>query len=88
VADESKQTKADEPKQQQAAAAQKQQKTVTVERLIANAEDYLGVGNFVAAGAFHGTDEQEEMTVDEAKQRVETWLNTPIEETSGQEGGA
>ena len=58
-------TKAESKTEQSSSAA----KTYTLARLIAEAPAFLGVGSHVAAGAFHGT-EEEELSIEEAKSLV------------------
>lgn len=48
-----------------------------VDRLVPDAEGLLGFQPHVAAGAFHGAQKQY-WTVDEATERIEEWLQTPV----------
>lgn len=52
---------------------------VPAARLIAEAQDFLGVEPHVVAGALHGINDPE-LTVDAARERVNAWLATPAKE--------
>lgn len=60
------------------AAAKEEAPTYHVDRLIAEADDRLGVPPHVAAGAFASIRKQN-LTVDEAKKTVTDWLKRPVE---------
>lgn len=49
---------------------------IPVERLIAEAQDFLGVESYVVAGALHGQDATE-LTVAATQALVRTWLAKP-----------
>lgn len=54
------------------APARKPPRKVSVARLISQAGGFLGVESHVAAGALHGVRDPE-LTVDEARQRIDAW---------------
>jgi hypothetical protein len=47
-----------------------------VRRLIDESQNFLGVGSHVAAGALYG--QEDDLTVADAKQRVQQWLAKPV----------
>lgn len=49
--------------------------TFQVSDLIERSSGFLGQPPHVVAGAFHGADPDEELSLDDAKQRVDQWLN-------------
>jgi len=49
-----------------------------VERLITEAEAFMGCSTQAAAGAFHELPSDQSLTVEEAKQRVDAWLCHPL----------
>lgn len=67
-----------EAKGEEQATAEREAQTIPKERLIEEADAYLGHPPHVAAGALHGV-EDEELTVDQAKERVDDWLAQEVE---------
>lgn len=59
-------------------AAKEEAPTYHVDRLIAEADDRLGVPGHVAAGAFTSLRKQN-LTIAEAKKAVDDWLKRPVE---------
>lgn len=57
------------------AATKAEARTYTVERLIADSEGFLGVPSHVAVGALYGV--TDDLTVDQARKKVEAWLKKP-----------
>lgn len=51
--------------------------TYTVERLVKDSEGFLGVPSHVAVGALYGF--TKDLTVEQAKQKVDAWLKRPEE---------
>lgn len=49
-----------------------------VSQLIENASAYLGHSSWTAAGALHGHDPDEMMSIDAAKAAIEQWHTTPL----------
>lgn len=49
--------------------------TYTVERLVTDSEGFLGVASHVAVGALYG--HTKDLTVEQAKAKVEAWLKRP-----------
>lgn len=58
---------------------EKEDPTYHIDRLIPEAEDFLGVPSYVAAGAFAG-ETKKNFTIPEAKKIVKDWLKKPVEE--------
>lgn len=56
-----------------------------MDRLISEGEGLLGYEPHVVAGAMHGVD-KEYLTVDQAKARVERWLDSPADPVAAVEG--
>lgn len=54
--------------------------TIQVRRLIAESSGFLGCPSHVAAGALFDYGPDDEMTVDDARQAVESWLSSPVKE--------
>lgn len=52
--------------------------TFAVGDLIARSSDFLGCPSYVAAGALYGA--SEDLSIDDAKNRVTNWLKQPVEE--------
>jgi hypothetical protein len=66
---------APEPREAAPAASQPSGGEFPVERLITEAPALLGVPTYVAAGAFH--EQENDLSLDDAKAAVEKWLETP-----------
>lgn len=49
---------------------------IAVEDLIARADQFLGCASYVAAGALNG--KSGELSIDEAKRAVESWLGSEV----------
>lgn len=60
--------------------------TLPVDMLLANARGYLGVPAHIAAGGLHGV--QDDISIEDAKSRIEDWLNKPVGEPVGAEEAA
>lgn len=54
--------------------------TFPVRRLIAESGAFFGVAPHVVTGALYGRSGDDEMTVDEARQAIESWLAAPAKE--------
>ena len=61
--------------------AEKNEKTeeqlISVDRLLAESDAFLGCESYVLAGALHGV-RKKNMTVDEAKSLIDEWLQKPV----------
>jgi hypothetical protein len=64
------QTKTSKPKDEET----EKEPTFTVAQLLTESRSSLGVASHIAAGAFHGLDDDRRFTRDEAKDRVEKFL--------------
>ena len=52
-----------------------------VSQLIENARAYLGHSSWTAAGALHGHEPDEMMSIDAAKAAIEQWRTTPLDDS-------
>jgi hypothetical protein len=59
------------------ASAKEEPAAIPVERLIEEADAFLGVSSAVAAGAL-STEKKKALTVDDAKEAVDTWLKADV----------
>ena len=75
---EGDQTAAPAKQAAKSADAESEEPTIPVERLIEEADAFLGVTPAVAAGAL-STEKKKNLTIDEAKDAVEEWLSKPVE---------
>lgn len=69
------------PREQRSAgprATEQAQRTFTAADLIARGSDFLGQPSYVVAGALHGVDPEEALSLDDARGRVEAWLEQPV----------
>jgi hypothetical protein len=67
--------KADEP--ETASTAEQELPEMPVSQLIEGARTYLGYSSWTAAGALHGRDPDEMMSVETAKATIQRWRDQP-----------